>query len=203
MLPETIRACKVFLIGTTGLTTGKNLQSISAERAYDWLVRSCKTLRGTEPEQFLAPKVEQLLTLNLMRQRTSWLPAKTAQPADKIVASNFAFMLNRLALPLLFVCTLHSCLRPISNASTKLRYRAVGNSPQVIALYEAWFGHPKHILSATLRRILTRLGTKSSQRKRWELLRSWSTGTATENPSSTAPMLKCKRPLRGIDSKWR
>jgi hypothetical protein len=54
-------------------------------------------------------------------------------------------MLNRLALSLLFACALQSCFRPLSNASTQLKYRAVGNSPQVIALYEAWFGHPKHI----------------------------------------------------------
>jgi hypothetical protein len=26
-----------------------------------------------------------------------------------------------------------------------LKYKATGNSPQVIALYEAWFGHPKHM----------------------------------------------------------
>jgi hypothetical protein len=26
-----------------------------------------------------------------------------------------------------------------------LKYKATGSSPQVIALYEAWFGHPKHI----------------------------------------------------------
>lgn len=26
-----------------------------------------------------------------------------------------------------------------------LKYKAMGNSPQVIALYEAWFGHPKHM----------------------------------------------------------
>jgi hypothetical protein len=26
-----------------------------------------------------------------------------------------------------------------------LKYRATGNSPEVIALYEAWFGHPRHI----------------------------------------------------------
>jgi hypothetical protein len=26
-----------------------------------------------------------------------------------------------------------------------LKYRATGSSPEVIALYEAWFGHPKHI----------------------------------------------------------
>lgn len=54
-------------------------------------------------------------------------------------------MPSRLAFSLLVVCFLHSCLHPSSSAETKLKYRAVGSSPQVIALYEAWFGHPKHI----------------------------------------------------------
>jgi hypothetical protein len=27
----------------------------------------------------------------------------------------------------------------------QLKYRAVGSSPQVLAVYEAWFGHPQHI----------------------------------------------------------
>lgn len=33
----------------------------------------------------------------------------------------------------------------MSGQITPLKYRATGNSPQTIALYEAWFGHPKHI----------------------------------------------------------
>jgi len=33
----------------------------------------------------------------------------------------------------------------VSGQIAPLKYRAVGNSPQTIALYEAWFGHPKHI----------------------------------------------------------
>lgn len=35
------------------------------------------------------------------------------------------------------------CSSPASN--TRLLHRATGSSPQVLAVYEAWFGHPKHI----------------------------------------------------------
>lgn len=55
-------------------------------------------------------------------------------------------MLNRLGLTLLFfLFAQHGCLSPASDAPARLKYRATGNSPQVIALYEAWFGHPRHI----------------------------------------------------------
>lgn len=55
-------------------------------------------------------------------------------------------MLNRLGLSLLFFAFLqHGCFGPSSAAPAPLKYRAAGSSPQVIALYEAWFGHPKHI----------------------------------------------------------
>lgn len=55
-------------------------------------------------------------------------------------------MLNRLALTFLFFAFLqHGCFGPSSDVPARLKYRAVGNSPQVIALYEAWFGHPRHI----------------------------------------------------------
>jgi hypothetical protein len=37
------------------------------------------------------------------------------------------------------------CSGPDSAGTGRLKYRAAGNSPEVIALYEAWFGHPKHI----------------------------------------------------------
>jgi hypothetical protein len=55
-------------------------------------------------------------------------------------------MLNRLGFTLLFLLfAQHGCLAPASNAPVHLKYRAAGASPQVIALYEAWFGHPRHI----------------------------------------------------------
>ena len=52
-------------------------------------------------------------------------------------------MLARLSAALLFLLLLpHGC----SNlGSPPLKYRAVGASPEILALYEPWFGHPKHI----------------------------------------------------------
>jgi hypothetical protein len=62
------------------------------------------------------------------------------------MASNYLLMLNRLAISLLlFLFAPHGCLNSASQAPTRLKYRATGSSPQVIALYEAWFGHPRHI----------------------------------------------------------
>jgi hypothetical protein len=37
------------------------------------------------------------------------------------------------------------CHGPESSQPVPLKYKAVGSTPQVIALYEAWFGHPKHM----------------------------------------------------------
>jgi hypothetical protein len=39
----------------------------------------------------------------------------------------------------------HACSGPASSHAMPLKHKATGNSPQVVALYEAWFGHPKHI----------------------------------------------------------
>lgn len=62
------------------------------------------------------------------------------------MASNPLLMLNRLSLSLSFlVFVAHGCFAPASDAPVQLKYRATGSSPQVIALYEAWFGHPRHI----------------------------------------------------------
>lgn len=55
-------------------------------------------------------------------------------------------MLNRLATALLFFFFFpHGCLSTASDTPVRLKYRATGNSPQVLAVYEAWFGHPRHI----------------------------------------------------------
>jgi hypothetical protein len=37
------------------------------------------------------------------------------------------------------------CSGPASSHAQPLKYKATGTSPEVIALYEAWFGHPKHV----------------------------------------------------------
>ncbi len=44
------------------------------------------------------------------------------------------------------ICTLvlfHGCAH--SSVPVELKHKAVGNTPQILALYEAWFGQPKHI----------------------------------------------------------
>src|SRR5215475_8138028 len=55
-------------------------------------------------------------------------------------------MFNRFGIALFFVLfALLGCHEPGSVQAARLEYRASGNSPEVIALYEAWFGHPRHI----------------------------------------------------------
>ncbi len=50
----------------------------------------------------------------------------------------FYTLLSALLLP-------HACSSPEANHPAPLKYKATGPAPQVIALYEAWFGHPKHM----------------------------------------------------------
>jgi hypothetical protein len=55
-------------------------------------------------------------------------------------------MLNRLRTSLLFIALLpNGCLDPSPHLTLHLNHRAMGNTPETIALYEARFGHPKHI----------------------------------------------------------
>ena len=55
-------------------------------------------------------------------------------------------MLGRAFLSLFSVLLLpHGCLDIGSSQPAPLKYKATGPTPQVIALYEAWFGHPKHM----------------------------------------------------------
>jgi hypothetical protein len=55
-------------------------------------------------------------------------------------------MFNR-ASTLFFSCLvlLHGCSGPSQDRPVHLQYRAQGSSPEVLAVYEAWFGHPQHI----------------------------------------------------------
>lgn len=39
----------------------------------------------------------------------------------------------------------HGCSGPGSGQAPRLKHKATGPTPEAIALYEAWFGHPKHI----------------------------------------------------------
>ena len=61
-------------------------------------------------------------------------------------ASKFSDMLNRLSVVSLIVLfVLCGCPGHDSAQLSPLKYRAASNSPEVIAVYEAWFGHPRHI----------------------------------------------------------
>ena len=46
---------------------------------------------------------------------------------------------------LLILILPHGCSSPRSVHSLPLKHKAVGHSPEIVAVYEAWFGHPKHI----------------------------------------------------------
>jgi Glycosyl hydrolase family 99 len=46
---------------------------------------------------------------------------------------------------LLFIFMPRGCQGHGPIQTSQLRYKATGGSPEVIALYEGWFGHPKHI----------------------------------------------------------
>jgi hypothetical protein len=55
-------------------------------------------------------------------------------------------MFNRASISCLSILfLLHGCSGSWGNHASPLQHRAEGNSPEVIALYEAWFGHPSHI----------------------------------------------------------
>src|SRR5579862_4131094 len=55
-------------------------------------------------------------------------------------------MLTRLStLFLLLIFLPRGCSGPGLSAPANLKYRAAGSSPETLAVYEAWFGHPKHI----------------------------------------------------------
>src|SRR3569833_2194514 len=47
------------------------------------------------------------------------------------------------AICLSLVMLVHSCAHSI--APVELKHKAVSSTPQPLALYEAWFGQPKHI----------------------------------------------------------
>ncbi len=50
----------------------------------------------------------------------------------------------RLICSTLLIILLHGCSATGAPQPSPLKFRAAGNSPEVIAVYEAWFGHPEH-----------------------------------------------------------
>lgn len=71
-----------------------------------------------------------------------WRPAN--KPAHSFPLLTMLSMLSYASS--IFLCLL-LLVRACSSApqSTSLRYRAVGSEPEVLAVYEAWFGLPQHI----------------------------------------------------------
>jgi hypothetical protein len=56
------------------------------------------------------------------------------------------FIFNRANSAFLFLLLLpHGCSGPEGWHTLPLKHTAAGKSPETIALYEAWFGHPNHI----------------------------------------------------------
>jgi len=54
-------------------------------------------------------------------------------------------MHNRLIALFMLILSAHGCSHQPAALSTRLQHRAPGASPEVLAVYEAWFGHPRHI----------------------------------------------------------
>jgi len=54
-------------------------------------------------------------------------------------------MIQRICAPLVLAILLHACANPQLQQTQRLRYGAAGPSPELLAVYEAWFGHPNHI----------------------------------------------------------
>ena len=55
-------------------------------------------------------------------------------------------MVNRVRSVVLCLLLMpHGCSGPGAMKAMPLMHKATGQTPQTIALYEAWFGHPKHI----------------------------------------------------------
>lgn len=52
-------------------------------------------------------------------------------------------MFHRMCAAILIIL-LHGCSDTGVTQTAPLKFRAAGNSPEVIAVYEAWFGHPQH-----------------------------------------------------------
>src|ERR1700761_8293130 len=54
-------------------------------------------------------------------------------------------MLRSVCAALLLLSSLQGCPGSQSPPPARLKYTAAGPAPEVLATYEAWFGHPKHI----------------------------------------------------------
>src|SRR5215472_16833569 len=67
------------------------------------------------------------------------------QPEAVGCASKWVPMLRTIPAFFLFLLLPHGCTGPDTATVQPLKHKATGGTPEVIALYEAWFGHPRHI----------------------------------------------------------
>src|ERR1700676_4079624 len=86
-----------------------------------------------------------------MRKADGWLlGGPVCRPQQPGAEKCYLTMLNMIqyrVVTALFLALLlpHACSGPESSKPLPLKYKATGNVPEVLALYEAWFGHPEHI----------------------------------------------------------
>src|SRR5579863_9133724 len=93
-------------------------------------------------------------TLVPMQESRPWLLVKphaagrcvSRQPGRVHALLIHRVMILRAGSLLLFALLFpHGCVDPGSNRPSPLKYRATGDAPEKIALYEAWWGHPQHM----------------------------------------------------------
>jgi hypothetical protein len=85
-----------------------------------------------------------------MRAETFRLPGtgdcwRGATTPKGIRASKNQPMLRSVSAALLLLSLLQGCPGSQSSPPVRLKFTATGSSPVILATYEAWFGHPKHI----------------------------------------------------------
>lgn len=80
-----------------------------------------------------------LASNNVPPSRRQTFPTQTASKClENILSRAVSAILLTLLLP-------RGCSGPSPGRMAQLQHRATGTSPEVIAVYEAWFGHPRHI----------------------------------------------------------
>jgi hypothetical protein len=72
------------------------------------------------------------------------LLSRQPQGLGEPLIDNRMFNLSSTAL-LLALTLFHGCSATGSGRAQRLKHIATGHSPQTLAVYEGWFGHPKHI----------------------------------------------------------
>ena len=54
-------------------------------------------------------------------------------------------MIHPTNFALIALLLFRGCAGPSIDVAQPLKHKATGKTPETLALYEAWFGHPKHI----------------------------------------------------------